>query len=560
MKHLFKPLSLTTAIALALTGCGGSDDNNSSANNATTSTKAGISALTTGKLLSPTETTVNLSAEELKTLVNNVEPQFMQNYSQPVCGVRVEYIHYDTVDVKGNPTDATGAVYIPTGDDPKCTGNRPVVLHAHGTATQQNHNYTQFQGNEASRYATIVAGTFTGQGYIVITPNYAGYDKSKLAYHPYLNAKQQSHEMADALKAGREVIKQVNATTKVADNGKLFLTGFSQGGHVTMATMRYFEQLGESITASMPISGPYAMGAFGDVVFGAGNVMLGGTFFAPLMARNYQEQYGDIYSSPSEIFATTNPDETMNLLPNKEFTDMQLIANGKLPQTALFQKAPTGNPVLDSISPKDPTFEFGFDNSNYLIKNEYRLKYLADMQANPDWAMPYFQGNTSVIPVVATNPQHGLRKALKDNDLRSFVPNSPTVMCGGNQDPMVFFDVNSSLSYGLWSNLGKANPNTKIGFIDIDITNQTARNRDVYQSMGFNTVIDNSIKTTATAMQTGFANEVSAIANQAGAKVLAQGGSVTDAQMAGKRAVLQAYHGVVTPYCMGVAEKMFSQF
>ena len=36
------------------------------------------------------------------------------------------------------------------------------------------------------------------------------------------------------------------------------------------------------------------MEAFGDVVFG-GKVMLGATFFAPLMARNYQEQYGNIY-------------------------------------------------------------------------------------------------------------------------------------------------------------------------------------------------------------------------------------------------------------------------
>lgn len=563
VKLYLKPLSVAIAMSAILTGCGGSDDDSTSTNNTITPEKKGIAGLTTGKLLSASETKENLSKDELSALINAVEPDLMAQYSQPVCGVRVEYIHYDTVDVKGNPTDATGAVFIPTGSDPKCTGNRPIVLHAHGTATTKGYNFADIKGqNEATPRSVMMAGMFTGQGYIVISPNYAGFDKSKLDYHPYLNAKQQSHEMADALKAGREVIKQANANTKVADNGKLFLTGFSQGGHVTMAAARYFEQIGEPVTAAMPISGPYAMGAFGDVVFG-GKVMLGGTFFAPLMARNYQEQYGDLYQKPSDIFAVANADEVINLLPTKDnATEMQLFASGKLPMTAMFQKAPTGNPVLDTVSPAvgDEAFSFGFDNNHYLINNAYRLAYLADMRANPDWSIPYFQGNTNYIPITANNPQHPLRKALKDNDLRSFVPSFPTIMCGGNQDPMVFFDVNSSLSYGLWSQFAKANPSAKIGYIDIDVTNQATRTQGVYKTVGFNTATDNQIQAGATAMQMGFAKEVQSIAQTAGAEVLKKGGSATDAQIAGRTAVLQSYHGVVTPYCMGVAEKMFSQF
>ena len=81
------------------------------------------------------------------------------------------------------------------------------------------------------------------------------------------------------------------ANLGVKDNGKLFLTGYSQGGHVTLATAKYFEKIHEPVTALMPMSGPYAMGAFGDVVF-SGNVMVGGTYFAPLMARSFQEQFG----------------------------------------------------------------------------------------------------------------------------------------------------------------------------------------------------------------------------------------------------------------------------
>ena len=38
----------------------------------------------------------------------------------------------------------------------------------------------------------FLASLFVSQGYIVVTPNYAGYDTSTLPYHPYLIADQQS--------------------------------------------------------------------------------------------------------------------------------------------------------------------------------------------------------------------------------------------------------------------------------------------------------------------------------------------------------------------------------
>lgn len=290
-QYLLTKLVAAVSVVLALTACG-SDNNPTSA----TPAKTGVASLPTGNLLVDPTNTKNLSASELTHLFNATEPYFSQVATTPKCGVRVEYMQYDTVDVKGKKTDATGAVFIPTGTDASCQGNRPVVLNAHGTATSKSYNFAEVGNNqnEAGPRATLLAALFAGQGYVVISPNYAGYDKSSLAYHPYLNAQQQSHEMADALKAGREVVRRTSTATKVADNGKLFITGYSQGGYVTMAATRYLESLKEPVTAALPISGPYAMGAFGDVVFG-GKVMLGATFFAPLMARNYQEQYGNIW-------------------------------------------------------------------------------------------------------------------------------------------------------------------------------------------------------------------------------------------------------------------------
>lgn len=532
-------------LASTLAACG--SDNNSAT---TPPAKTGVASLPTGNLINDPLTTKNLTPSALTQLFNTTDPDFSQVAATPKCGVRVEYMQYDTVDVKGNKTDATGAVFIPTGTDASCSGNRPIVLNAHGTATTKAYNFAEVgnANNEAGPAATLLAALFAGQGYVVISPNYAGYDKSSLAYHPYLNAQQQSHEMADALKAGREVVRRTGSATNVADNGKLFVTGYSQGGYVTMATTRYLETLKEPVTAALPISGPYAMEAFGDVVFG-GKVMLGATFFAPLMARNYQEQYGNIYAKPSDMFAPANADEIPSLLPSASMTDMQLILSGKLPASAMFQKAPTGNSTLDTISPSDPAFSFGFDATQYLVKTDYRLGYLADAQKNVDWAVPYLQGYTNYSPVPATLPEHPLRKALKANDLRGYLPTMPVIMCGGNQDPMVFFDVNSSLMKKLWDTDTNKTSATKLGIIDIDVTNRATRQKPVYQTLGFDTVNNNSIQSQSEKMQAGFASKVQNIA----ANAAANGGNPS-------QAVAMQYHGLVTPYCMGVAQTLFSQF
>ncbi|HBI49707.1 MAG TPA: alpha/beta hydrolase [Moraxellaceae bacterium] len=532
-------------LASTLAACG--SDNDSAT---TPPAKTGVASLPTGNLIKDPLTTKNLTPSALTQLFNTTDPDFSKVAATPKCGVRVEYMQYDTVDVKGNKTDATGAVFIPTGTDASCSGNRPIVLNAHGTATTKAYNFAEVgnANNEAGPAATLLAALFAGQGYVVISPNYAGYDKSSLAYHPYLNAQQQSHEMADALKAGREVIRRTGSATNVVDNGKLFITGYSQGGYVTMATTRYLETLKEPVTAALPISGPYAMEAFGDVVFG-GKVMLGATFFAPLMARNYQEQYGDIYAKPSDMFAPANADEIPSLLPSASMTDMQLILSGKLPASAMFQKAPTGNSTLDALSPSDPAFSFGFDTAHYLVKNDYRLGYLADAQKNIDWAVPYLQGYTNYSPVPATLPEHPLRKALKANDLRGYLPTMPVIMCGGNQDPMVFFDVNSSLMKTLWDTDTNKTSTTKLGIIDIDVTNRATRQKPVYQTLGFDTVNNNSIQSQSEKMQAGFASKVQNIAVNAAAN----GGNPS-------QAVAMQYHGLVTPYCMGVAQTLFSQF
>ena len=462
-----------------------------------------------------------------------------------VCGVTVEKISYQTKGSAGETTNATAALMLPTGDSDECQGERPILLHAHGTATEQSYDFTQVGNldNPAGPRATLMAANFAAQGYIVVTPNYAGYDESDLDYHPYLNAKQQSEEMVTALDTARTMMKQQkdagNTTfTKVDDSGKLFLTGYSQGGHVAMATARLLEEQGKPVTAIAPSSGPYALAAFGDAIF-AGNVNLGATGFAPLLARSLQNVNNDIYDRPTDIFLPQFAES--NLPTSSSFED--LVLTGKLPQTALFQSAPTGLPEIDAITPEEA---FGFAANNYLIQTSFRAAYLADVQANPDGLLV---ANGNAMP--PQSPKNKLREALKANDLRGYVPKMPTLICGGNQDPMVFFDLNAGSMATLLSAASLQDPaaNINVTVLDVDATNTDKRTQSTLTTIGQASMNPWSIQTIVDNVQANFATTAQMVMENAPAQ------GVTP-----EVAFISTYHaGLVSTACIQASREFFSQ-
>ncbi len=160
--------------------------------------------------------------------VNSTAERIVDFIVDPECGVDVHQIRYNTLDPAGQPTTASGALMIPTGTNAACTGARPIVVYAHGTSAEKSYNIADLT-NPDNAEGLLIAATFAAQGYIVVAPNYAGYDTSTLPYHPYLHAEQQAKDTSDALTAARSALPTSTAPT-VTDNGRLFITGYSQGG------------------------------------------------------------------------------------------------------------------------------------------------------------------------------------------------------------------------------------------------------------------------------------------------------------------------------------------
>ena len=511
--HSITARAIAIALALVLGACGGSNSG----------TDAGAAASPArGTLLQnpPELLSVETAASLLSELTGASDPQLAVLVGTPLCDVAIYHLRYTTVGGANEATDASGALMVPIGLDSKCIGARPIILYAHGTTTDRAFNIAKVHDNGEG---FLLAAFFASQGYIVVAANYAGYDTSTLPYHPYLVGDQQSKDMIDALTAARSALP-VAAALLTTDSGRLFITGYSQGGYVAMATHRAMEAAGMRVTASAPMSGPYAMAAFVDAV-AFGEVNASAPVSWTLLITAYQKSYGNIYGSPGEIFESRFVNGIETLLPSMTPRG-DLIAQGKLPQHALFSATPP-DPAYADITPATqpanlaPVFALGFGADN-LTTNSYRLSYLSDARSNPDGGWP-----TTTTGAPAANPGLPLRQALQRNDMRNWIPASPTLLCGGNGDPTVFW-LNTQLMQGFWAS--RAPSSARISVLDLD---SSAAGNEPYADL-----------------KTKFALAKELVA----ARAVAQG--ATDG---GASAVTDAYHGaLVPPFCLAAVSSFFA--
>jgi hypothetical protein len=285
--------------------------------------------------------------------------------------------------------------------------------------------------------------------------------------------------------------------------------------------------------------------AFGDAIF-FGAVDLDSVVFAPLLTTSYQHAYGNIYTATTDVYSSTYATNIDTLLPSDTPIDT-IIANGLLPETALFDSTTPvvtvpGNPTLSgeltealSVPPNafnppsanTPLFQAGF-GSPYLILNTFRESYAIDAASDPDGAFPIPAAGDKLA---AAPPTQTFRLALYKNDMRygNWAPQVPTLLCGGDQDPTVFFPVNTLIMQTFWSAL----------------------------PAGVLTVLDVSATPAGpfAAVQTGF--QTSQAQTLAFYQTTA-GGGLTLAEA--EEEIAENYHVSVFPFCALAARSFFSQF
>lgn len=372
-----------------------------------------IGSATVAPVTVSTGVTVNtVEPATLKALVDAATDFGSTVTGNPTCAITVYSIKYHTIDGSTADTPAGAAIYVPSGSNAACQGGRPVLLYAHGTSVQKSMDMANLGSNEPR----LIAAMFAAQGYIVVAPNYVGYAGSTVGYHPYLDAEQQSADMVDALRAARSAFGSINASA----SSRLMITGYSQGGFVALATQRAMQTKHASefaVTAAAPLSGPYALTLFGDNIFN-GAPTTGSAGFIPMLINAGQRAGAALYTSTADIYEPKYAGGIENLLPGTQSLG-DLVAAGKLPNDVLF--------AADSL-PQASGYG-SFFGADHLIKTSYRDAYLADLKANPC--------NANSASPLNCKPAQSLRKWLLKNDLRTYTPNVPLFMCGGDADPVV---------------------------------------------------------------------------------------------------------------------------
>lgn len=218
---------LFISLSVLFTSCGGDDDGN------------------------PEPTFVKLeSGEKINELTRNdmaLLLQFagygdLQSYLK--YDVKVYSITYKT-DYLGSEIIASGLVGFPVTSDPM-----PMLSNQHGTIVAHG---------DAPSVDTQVNSLFAGMasaGYIFLMPDYIGFGSSSQVLHPYYRADVSASTVIDMLVATKELADREGFHF----DGKVFLSGYSEGGYVTMATHKAMEEdspEGFELVASAPAAGGY---------------------------------------------------------------------------------------------------------------------------------------------------------------------------------------------------------------------------------------------------------------------------------------------------------------
>ena len=278
-------------------------------------------------------------------------------------------VEYRTLHPNGDSIDVTGALCLPSNLD--CP--LPLSSYQHGTVALKT-NVPSYENGESQ-----LGLLYACAGYAITMPDYIGLGDSP-GLHLYVHAESEARASLDLIRAAYDLQETLDFTL----DDQLFLWGYSQGGHATMALHRmieldYPDEFEVSVAA--PMSGPYDIsGVQADVITSDEEYPTPG--YLPYVILSYQEVYGNLYDDLEDLF---------------------------LPQYAA---------IIPDL--------FDGENSMGFINNQF-----------PD--VPSQALLPGVLESFENDPNNPIRLALEDNDVYDWAPQSKTVLYYCEGDDQVGF-------------------------------------------------------------------------------------------------------------------------
>lgn len=306
----------------------------------------------------------------------------------PQYAVQLQKVVYETVSPLGARIQASGLLVLPLNAGKAL----PLMSYQHGTLASKTEAPSRMSLQNLEVFVGIA---FASSGYAAVLPDYLGMGDSP-GIHPYHHASSEATACVDMLRAA----KAVCSAQGVPLTTQLFICGYSQGGHATMAFHRELEAFHTNefvITASAPMAGAYDLSGVTATDFLSGRQTPNPYYFALLLAA-----YQDVYHLADSLSAMLTPPYQTTLPP---------LLKGETTGSGINAAMP--NPGIGILKPE-------------------------------------------LLAAFRTDDNHPLRVALRDNDLYQWCPVAPMRLyhCGGDQD--VIF-ANSIVATNSFAELGATN-------------------------------------------------------------------------------------------------------
>lgn len=227
-------------------------------------------------------------------------------------GLDVFEVIYETAWHDGSSIKASGIFFLPR----KKGKEFPMICYHHGTQMVKERKI-DFFGEQA------ICTVFGASGYMIAYPDYLGLgagDKTHLYHH----AETEASAAIDLLRAVKEILVKEN----VKQNKYLFLTGYSQGGHATLATLKAIQEKHANeftVTATSAMSGAYDLAGKQSQVMFKPYKHPG---YLPFLLYSYQEVY-KCFEDPNTCFKPGYAEAIAPLLDGKH--TMIEVDNAMLP-------------------------------------------------------------------------------------------------------------------------------------------------------------------------------------------------------------------------------------
>ncbi|OAV44199.1 S9 family peptidase [Lewinella sp. 4G2] len=267
-------------------------------------------------------------------------------------------ITYNTTDVFGQPTVASGLLCVPADR------GRLFALAVYNHGTVAGRELVPSREGITERFIPQV---MAGVGMITVAPDYLGLGDNDAPVHPYVHADSEASAGRDLVAAAKQWLDE----EEIDYSDQFFITGYSQGGHATQALHRDVQTNpgpdSLKVTAATHLSGPYSISdVMRETLFAEGQATLPGYIVYTYISYDYVY---DLFDDFNEIFA----DEYVGNVDSFARGLIDLGAfNTRLEEQIAENNASLADLLQDSIAtqlmtadPTSPTYQALLDNDTY---------------------------------------------------------------------------------------------------------------------------------------------------------------------------------------------------